>query len=123
MRHASTRRLPPFSSFFRGDKLALRRIGISIHPLDLDLKNSGLLGVPNGVLFTSSEQRLANEKERIQKFTELVLAQELSSHGYRNFLSLWQYLPLLTACSVGWFVSLLVRLRERVVLLAGSLLQ
>ena len=55
---------------------------------DLDLKNSGLLGVPNGVLFTSSEQRLANEKERIQKFTELVLAQELSSHGYRNFPSL-----------------------------------
>jgi len=25
-----------------------------------------------------------------------------------------------TACSVGWFVSLLVRLREREVLLAGS---
>lgn len=28
MRHASTRRLPPFSSFFRGDKLALGLIGI-----------------------------------------------------------------------------------------------
>jgi len=27
------------------------------------------------------------------------------------------------ACSVGWFVSLLVRLREKVVLLTGSLLQ
>ena len=85
----------PFSAFFPGGQT---RAGthryLSIHPTDLDLKNSGLLGVPNGVLFTSSEQRLANEKERIQKFTELVLAQELSSHGYRNFLSLWQYLPL-----------------------------